>query len=212
MDQTEGTKSTLFQSQEQKRATRELKREAVLLAAVRTFNARGFQAASLDEVATRLQISKPTIYHYLGNKEQVLLECVARGIKMLHAAADSSFQEAGTGLDRLRGFLRRYAEINMGDFGRCVIRTGDEMLSPEGARRFRALKGEIDRSMRQLLEAGITDGSIAPLDVRIAAFTLAGALNWPARWHDPTGPMSAELTAARMVDLLISGIQPKGTQ
>ena len=180
-----------------------------MLAAVRTFNARGFQAASLDEVATALQISKPTIYHYLGNKEQVLLECVSRGIEMLQAAADAARLEAGNGMDRLANFLRRYAEINMDDFGRCVIRTGDEMLSPEGAQRFRALKGEIDWSMRQLLEAGIADGSITPVDTRIAAFTLAGALNWPARWHDQNGPMSAELTAASMVDLLIRGIQSK---
>jgi AcrR family transcriptional regulator len=198
-----------FRNREQRLAEREQKREAVLLAAVRTFNARGFHAASLDEVATSLQISKPTIYHYLGNKEQVLLECVTRGIENLQAAADTAFQEAGSGLDRLRSFLRRYAECNMGDFGRCVIRTGDEMLSAEGARRFRALKGEIDRSMRQLIEAGIADGSIAPVDVRIAAFTLAGALNWPARWHDPNGPISAEQTAADMVNLLIDGIRTK---
>ena len=209
MDQTAGKATTPFHNREQRLATRELKREAVLLAAVRTFNARGFQAASLDEVATALQISKPTIYHYLGNKEQVLLECVSRGIEMLQAAADAARLEAGNGMDRLANFLRRYAEINMDDFGRCVIRTGDEMLSPEGAQRFRALKGEIDWSMRQLLEAGIADGSITPVDTRIAAFTLAGALNWPARWHDQNGPMSAELTAASMVDLLIRGIQSK---
>jgi AcrR family transcriptional regulator len=198
-----------FRSREQRLAEREQKREAVLRAAVRTFNARGFHATSLDDVATLLQISKPTIYHYLGNKEQVLLECVTRGIEELQAAADAALREAGSGLDRLQSFLRRYAETNMDDFGRCVVRTGDEMLSPEGAQRFRALKGEIDRSMRQLIEAGIADGSIAPVDVRIAAFTLAGALNWPARWHDPNGPLSAETIAARMVDLLTDGIRPK---
>jgi AcrR family transcriptional regulator len=197
-----------FRSREQRLAERERKRQAVLLAAVRTFNARGFHAASLDDVATALQISKPTIYHYLGNKEQVLLECVTRGIGMLQAEAKAALGQPGTGLDRLRGFLRRYAEINMDDFGRCVIRTGEEMLSPDGARRFRTLKGEVDRSMRALIEAGIADGSIAPVDVRIAAFTLAGALNWTARWHDPNGPASAEAIAAQMVELLIDGIRP----
>ena len=203
----EVTATTPFRSREQRLVEREQKREAVLLAAVRTFNARGFHAASLDEVATALQVSKPTIYHYLGNKEQVLLECVARGLEMLQTAADAALQEDGTGLDRLRSFLIRYAEINMDDFGRCVIRTGDEMLSAEGAQRFRALKREIDQAMRRLIEDGVTDGSIAPVDVRIAAFTLAGALNWPARWHDPNGPMQPREIAVEMVDLLIAGIR-----
>lgn len=200
---------TPFRNREQRLAEREQKREAVLLAAVRTFNARGFQAASLDEVATALQVSKPTIYHYLGNKEQVLLECVTRGLTMLQAAADAAALEAGNGLERLKSFLRRYAEINMDDFGRCVIRTGDEMLSDEGASQFRALKGRIDQSMRRLIEAGIADGSIAKVDVRLAAFTLAGALNWPARWHDPAGSMSVSEIAAAMVELLIGGIQSR---
>lgn len=203
----EVTATTPFRSREQRLVEREQKREAVLLAAVRTFNARGFHAASLDEVATALQVSKPTIYHYLGNKEQVLLECVARGLEMLQTAADAALQEDGTGLDRLRSFLIRYAEINMDDFGRCVIRTGDEMLSAEGAQRFRALKREIDQAMRRLIEDGVADGSIAPVDVRIAAFTLAGALNWPARWHDPNGPMQPREIAVEMVDLLIAGIR-----
>ncbi len=209
MDDVADPSPTPFRNRKQRLEARALKRDAVLLAAVRTFNARGYQAASLDEVAATLQISKPTIYHYLGNKEQVLLECLARGIEMLQAAADVALQETGCGLDRLRRFLCRYAEINMGDFGRCVIRTRDEMLSPEGALRFRALKREVDQSMRRLIEAGIADGSIAPVDVRLAAFTLAGALNWPARWQDPNGSISAEATAASMVDLLIGGIRSR---
>jgi AcrR family transcriptional regulator len=196
-----------FRTREQRSAERVRKREAVLLAAVRAFNARGFHAASLDDVATAIQISKPTIYHYLGNKEQVLLECVARGLAQLQCAADEALQQEGNGLDRLRGFLARYVKINMGDFGRCVIRTGDEMLSPEGARRFRALKREIDLKLRRLIEAGISDGSIAPVDAKIAAFTLAGALNWPGRWFDPSGAIKGDEIVGTMVELLINGIR-----
>jgi AcrR family transcriptional regulator len=207
MNDPRSVEETPFRSREQRLAEREQKREAVLLAAVRTFNARGFHAASLDEVAAALQISKPTIYHYLGNKEQVLLECVARGLEQLQGAADAALQEEGNGLDRLRNFLIRFAEINMADFGRCVIRTGEEMLSPEGAKRFRAFKREIDQSLRRLIADGIADGSIAPVDVKITAFTLAGALNWPGRWYDPNGPMPARALAEQMVALLIKGIE-----
>jgi AcrR family transcriptional regulator len=207
MNDPRSVEETPFRSREQRLAEREQKREAVLLAAVRTFNARGFHAASLDEVAAALQISKPTIYHYLGNKEQVLLECVARGLEQLQGAADAALQEEGNGLDRLRNFLIRFAEINMADFGRCVIRTGEEMLSPDGAKRFRAFKREIDQSLRRLIADGIADGSIAPVDVKITAFTLAGALNWPGRWYDPNGPMPARTLAEQMVALLIKGIE-----
>src|SRR5205085_5794658 len=101
------------------------------------FNERGFHATSLDDVAARLGISKPTIYHYLGNKDQVLLECLSCGVEQLREAADAARAQSGRGIGRLRSFLRRYAEAIMDDFGRCVIRTGEESLAPESAQRLR---------------------------------------------------------------------------
>ena len=138
--------------------------------------------------------------------EQVLLECVSRGIAELREAADEAAKAPGQGVDRLRAFLCRYAEINMGDYGRCVIRTGDESLSADSALRFRALKREIDRALRALIEEAMADGSIARGDVKLIAFTLSGALNWPARWFRADGEQSAEAIARTMVNLLLNGL------
>ncbi|WP_342640309.1 TetR/AcrR family transcriptional regulator [Rhodoligotrophos ferricapiens] len=179
------------------------------MAAVRMFNERGFHATSLDEVAASLGVSKPTIYHYLGNKDQVLLECLTRGLEHLRRAAEEARARPGSGLERLRAFLRRYAEINMSDFGRCVIRTDGNALSPESGERFRLLKRQIDAAMRGLIEEGIADGSIRPTDTRLAAFVLAGALNWPSHWFREDGEMPAQELAERMVDLLTSGLAPR---
>lgn len=197
---------TPFQTKAEREAQRTKKRDALLLAAVRMFNERGFHATSLDEVAASLGVSKPTIYHYLGNKDQVLFECVQRGVAELREAANEAATASGTGLDRLRAFLVRYAEINMNDYGRCVIRTGDETLSPESAARFRALKREIDGAMRALIADAMADGSIAVGDTKLIAFTLAGALNWPARWFAADGPRSRSDVAAAMVELLLGGV------
>jgi AcrR family transcriptional regulator len=198
-----------FRSPAQRAADRAAKRDAVLRAAVRMFNERGFHATSLDDVATSLGISKRTIYHYLASKDQVLLECVTIGLNQLLDAAAEARTEEGSGRARLARFLRRYAEINMDDFGRCVIRTGEEALSAESRPRFRALKRQIDSALRQLLSDAIADGTIAATDVRMTAFALAGALNWPARWHDPSGPMPPDAVAATLVDVLLRGLDPR---
>lgn len=199
-----------FRTRAEREAERIQKREAVLRAAVRMFNMRGFHATSLDDVASSLGISKPTIYHYLGNKDQVLLECLTRGLEQLLEAARAVRATSGTGLERLRSFLRRYAEINMEEFGRCVIRTDEEALSQDSAEQFRALKREIDKAMRALIREAMDDGSIATGDVKMTAFTLAGALNWPARWYDPDkGTKNPQDVAAAMVDILTAGLAPR---
>ncbi len=198
-----------FRTRAEREQERAEKREAVLLAAARMFNARGFHATSLDDVAASLGVSKPTIYHYLGNKDQVLMECVKRGHRLLQEAADQAHAARGTGFERLRDFLKRYAEISMGDFGGCVIRTGDEQLSPGSAAEFRALKGKIDRAMRSLIKVGVEDSSVAASDIKLTAFTLAGALNWPARWFDACGAASASVLAEKMVNILTAGLAPR---
>src|SRR3546814_13858542 len=99
------------------------------------FNARGFHATSLDDLAASLGISKPTIYHYLGNKDQVLLECLTRGLMQLRAAAEEAQTLPGTGLDRQRALLRSYAAVKLRDFGTSVIRPGEEEMAPKTERR-----------------------------------------------------------------------------
>lgn len=203
------TSASPFPTAEQRSRTRAAKRDAVLRAAVQTFNERGFHQTSLDDVAARLGISKPTIYHYLGNKDQVLLECVTIGLNQLLEAAEASRSAPGTGADRLIAFLIAYAKINMDDFGRCVIRTADEALGPESRERFRALKRKIDTALRGLIGEAMADGSIAPCDPKMLAFTLAGALNWPARWHEADGGQSPEDIARQLVAILSAGFLPR---
>lgn len=185
------------------------KREAILVAAVRMFNERGYHATSLDDVAASLGISKPVVYHYLGNKEQVLLECMQRGLAELRSALETARSRPGTGLDRLTSFMLSYAEINMADFGRCVIRTGDEVLSPDNRARFRGLKREIDSQLRALIAEAVADGSAQIEDIRLTAFAIAGALNWPARWHQEDGKATTGEIAEKLVAYLVEGLRPR---
>jgi AcrR family transcriptional regulator len=195
-----------FRSAQGRSEDRAVKRQALLSAAVRLFNERGFHATSLDDVAASVGVTKPVVYHYLGNKDQVLFECVRFGLAQLHAAAEAARAQPGNGLDRLKAFLRRYGEVVMDEFGRCVIRTGEEVLSAESRAQFRALKREIDAEMRGMIEQAVADGSAQVGDVRLTAFTLAGALNWSARWQH--GPDTAEI-ARDMVDILCAGLAPR---
>ena len=88
--------ATPFRTAQQKEEERRTKRNAVLRAAVQMFNKQGFHATSLEDVATSLGITKPTIYHYLGNKDQVLLECLTIGLQQLLDAADIARSMPGT--------------------------------------------------------------------------------------------------------------------
>lgn len=195
-----------FKTATQKANDREDKRAALLLAAVRLFNERGFGRTSLDDVAAALGVTKPTIYHFLGNKDRVLLECITRGLAELRQAAEAAFAASGSALERLKQFLILYARINMTDFGRCTIRTQYQDLSPESATIFRDLKRQVDHALRALIRDAIAEGALADKDIGMTASTVAGALNAPAYWFDPAGAKPADQIAAEMVDVLMAGL------
>ncbi|PKP72021.1 MAG: TetR family transcriptional regulator [Alphaproteobacteria bacterium HGW-Alphaproteobacteria-5] len=194
-----------FKTPAERAAERETKREAVIRAAVRMFNERGFYSCTFDDVAASLGVSKATVYHYLGNKEEVLIECMTRGHAGLCEAANRAAAGPGNGADRLRAFLIQYALSNMDDFGRCAIRTPEEGLSPECAARLNICKREIDGALRDMVRAAIADGSIPDCDVRLVTSTVIGALNWPARWFNAANDDENSQIAAEMVDLLFRG-------
>jgi len=185
---------------------REVKRDAVLRAAARAFNENGFHKTSLDDVAERLNVTKPTIYYYVKSKDQILFECVRIGLEMLEDASTQIEGTNATGLSKLIALWRVYVQIVTEDFGRCLILVGEDPLPACTRKELRALKGRIDKRFRSVIAEGIEDGSIRPCDPKMAAFAAAGALSWIARWYDPRGPLSPQELADQMIDLLVHGV------
>jgi len=185
---------------------RRTKRDAVLRMAAQSFNEKGFHATSLDDVAARLNVTKPTLYYYFTNKEEILFECVRIGLEMIDEAAENVARRGGTGIEQLFAVMRKYAEIVTMDFGMCLIRVGEDPLQPAARRKLRQLKARIDRRFRSLIEQGIAEGDLAPCDAKIAAFTVAGALSWIARWYRPDGPLSPNDIAEQCISILVDGL------
>jgi AcrR family transcriptional regulator len=185
---------------------RQTKREAVLRMAAQSFNEKGFHATSLDDVAARLNVTKPTLYYYFKTKEEILFECVRIGLQMIGEAAENVARRGGTGVEQLFAVMRKYAEIVTMDFGMCLIRVGEDPLQPAARRKLRQLKARIDRRFRSLIEQGIAEGDLAPCDAKIAAFTVAGALSWIARWYRPDGPLRPNDIAEQCISILVEGL------
>lgn len=182
------------------------KREAVLRMAAQVFNEKGYQASTLDEVAERLHVTKPTLYYYVKNKDEILYECVRIGLTMLQDAITEAGASGGSALDKLVAAMHKYTEIVTMDFGMCLIRVGEDPLPPESQRKLRRMKAAIDKEFRELIRLGIEEGSIAPCDPKIAAFTLAGALSWIGRWYRPDGALSPDDIARQCIALLANGL------
>ena len=186
------------------------KRGAVLHTAVRMFLERSYGRTSMNDVALQLNITKPALYHYFRNKEEILVEIYRLGTDLIDEMLDSIEADEKPGLDKVADFIAGYIRIITGDFGRAVIRLDDGELSSAGRKLVRGRKREIDHRVRGLIEGGMKDGSIASCDAKIASFILAGSIHGMASWYEPEGPMELTAITAEYLRILTAGLANGG--
>ncbi len=185
---------------------REAKRNAVLSAAAQLFNERGFHATSLDDIAARLNVSKPTLYYYVKSKDQILIECVRRGLQMMQDGIEQTRSAGGSAVDQLIACMQTYIRIVTQDFGMCVIRVSDDEFAAESRKELRRLKSGIDLEFRRLVAQGVAERTLEPCDPKMAAFVIAGALSWIGRWYQSGGEYNPEQIAQQCIPRLLDGI------
>jgi len=189
-----------------------VKRDAVIRVAARAFQEHGFHNTSLDAIAAELEVTKPTIYYYVTNKEQLLFECFLAGLEPILSALRDQKGSTEPARARLGAVLRQYARAVASDFGWCLVRAEHQDLSALMSAQVRALKVEIDQGIRRLLRDGVKDGSIQPCDVKMTAFALAGALNWIPHWYRENQAMSATQVADAFVAIFEEGLRPRAAR
>jgi AcrR family transcriptional regulator len=190
---------------------REVKREAVIRAAAREFNRRGYHNTSLDDIAARLEVTKPTVYYYVTSKEQLLFECFLAGVEQIRTAFLEVRDLAVPARERLNAVLRHYGEAVASEFGWCMVRAEDQDLPPAMSRHIKTLKSEIDLGIRRLIKEGVQDGSIGSCDPKMTAFALAGALNWIAHWYREDRSLTGAQIADAFVTVFEGGLRPRST-
>lgn len=191
---------------EDRQQDRVVKRRAVLRTAAQLFLERGSHRVSMNEIAEQLNITKPALYNYFSSKDEILTECFRVG----NAVAQEDFKvveaEGGSGLEKLRNFIRIYAEVYTFDYGACMIRLDDRELPEKERTEVRGYKRAIDRQVRGLIQEGIKDGSIIDCDVRLTTFAILGALNWIGQWFQPDGEHTPAEIGAEFSIRLTNGI------
>ena len=187
----------------------EAKKRAVIAEAARAFGRKGYEATSLDDVAGALNVTKAALYYYFENKQELLYECHRLAMDIGDRAYEQGTRAAGSGLDKLRGFILSYVEALTNELGASAVLQEIRAMRPADQTLILKRRRDFDHRLRSLVEEGVRDGSIRACDPKLTVFWIMGAINGLPRWFDPDGPMSGRAIAEVFIDLLLSGIQPR---
>jgi AcrR family transcriptional regulator len=176
--------------------------------ATQVFYEKGYDAASLQDIADRLGMLKGSLYYYIQSKEDLLFDVISAvhkdGLAVVRARADTP----GDPLQRLRHVIVGHVEHTCANLVPTAVFLHElSALPPE--RRLEVLGSEhaYQAVFRDLIELAQKDGLVrADLDPRLAALSVLGSTNWVYRWFRPGGDFSAEQIAQELAEMAIRGI------
>jgi AcrR family transcriptional regulator len=180
------------------------RREAILRAAARLYASRGFQGASVADLAKSCSTSKSLIYHYFPSKDDILYAVMTAHLDALVEAAGESTQRGGAE-KQLRtltlAFMRLYVDAQ--DSHKVLLNELGN-LPPERRLEVVAKQRRIIAAVENLVREIRPDVGDAGLAITMLFF---GMINWTHTWFHPEGRISAEGIADLAVDLMFSGLE-----
>jgi len=182
--------------------------EAVLNAAVRLFNANGYDFTSMFEIAESLGITKSSVYHHISGKEQLLQMAIDRALEGLVEAADEAEAMEAPALERLEQLIRRSVLVltERLEFVTLLLRVhGNTAVEQQALRRRR----DFDARVTALVKQAQAEGGIRPgVDPATAARLIFGMVNSLTEWYRPRRGGAAAL-ADTVTALAFDGLRTR---
>jgi AcrR family transcriptional regulator len=181
-------------------------REQILARAAELFARQGYTATSMNQIALACGVSKPSLYHYVRDKYQVLVEIAEDHVGRLNALAVQARAKPLDAEARLRELIGSFLEVYADAQAAHRVLTEDvKFLEPadrervlDGQRKVVAAFAEAIADVRPELRSSELKKPLTML--------LFGMMNWMFTWLRPGGALTHAAMAPIVADLFFGGL------
>ena len=190
-------------------ATRLERRVEILKSAAAAFRRRGYHGASVDEIASALEMTKGNLYYYFRNKEDILYACHEYSLDILLQLMNEVQSERSTPDRKLRKLILAFVHLILDELQGTALTLDPEALSPPLLEKVIAKRDLFDRGLREIIQQGMDEGLFIGGDPKMIEFAIMGAVNWISKWYDPSGPMTSQQIGDAFADYLVGQLTIK---
>ncbi|WP_380781310.1 TetR family transcriptional regulator [Sphingomonas sp. R86520] len=181
-------------------------REAFLLAATRLINELGYRGASVQKIASELNVTKGSFYHHLDAKDDLVIACYRRSFDTIADAQSRGEAEGGSFWHKLSSTVATLLDVQFAERG-PLLRTTALSGLPVGVRNAMVERSNgIARRYAGMMMDGIGEGSIRAVDALIAAQALMALQNAAFDMRKWASTMPRERAIAMYASTLMFGL------
>ncbi len=152
-------------------------REAFLLAATRLINELGYRGASVQRIASELNVTKGSFYHHLDAKDDLVAACYRRSFDTLASAQRLADARGGTQWQRLCDAVATLIGVQFSETGSLLRTTALAGLPPGVRHSMVDRSNRIARRFAGMMSDGVAEETIRPVDTLIASQAMMAFLN-----------------------------------
>jgi AcrR family transcriptional regulator len=183
------------------------RRIEILKSAAAAFRRRGYHGASVDEIASALEMTKGNLYYYFKNKEEILFACHEYSLDKLLELMDEVEAATSSPEEKLRRLMLAFVHLILDDLHGTALTLDPEALSPLLLKRVIAKRDRFDHGIRSIIQQGMDQGVFKQGDPKMIEFAMMGAVNWIAKWFDPKGDRTSDQIGDAFADYLVGGLK-----
>ena len=180
----------------------------ILDVAEEVFAEQGYRAASMDDIADRVGVSKPMLYEYFGSKDGLLSACVARVRSDLYDATREAVARASSPEDMLwKGLLAYFTFMERHNQAKAVIAQEAMVIPADTADAIEATRRQQSELTASLMASAMPDA--APHTVQAYAEIIIGACERMSMWQARHPEVTAERAARYVMDFTWQGLRTR---
>ncbi len=186
-------------------------RDRILEAAARLICEKGYDAASIQDIADATGLTKAGLYHHIRSKESLLLEIQHYGMDVFEEKVLSQVVSIADPLERLKVCMEKNVLLVTHGWSKevTIILHEHATLTGEARSQINTRKKRYVRFLETSFAEAVRAGSIRPVNPKVAAFAFLGMVLWIYKRFRADGPISAEQLAREMQDLFFGGLEIK---
>jgi AcrR family transcriptional regulator len=182
------------------------RREQLVAVARSVFAEKGFEPASVEEIAARAEVSKPVVYEHFGGKEGIYAVVVDREVQELSdrlTRALSVRDHPKRIVERTALALLDYVEENEDGF-RILVRDS-HVAQATGP--FSSMLGDIAHTVEALLATEFKNHDLDPATATLYAQMLVGMIAFTGQWWLEAKEPDKATVAAHLTNLGWNGLR-----
>ncbi len=186
------------------------RKEQIIKTAAALFRQKGFEAASMRDLAKELGIEAASLYSHIKSKDELLETICFRMADELLKAIDEVNDVYFNAEEKLATAIKNHVKIITGDMDSSTVFLREWRRLPEDKiTDFIKLRNKYEDGFTQILINGENENVFDAPDKKFAVLTILSAVNWITEWYSPKGSMTPDEISEHLYKFITNGLKVK---